>query len=81
MYADAGYRTRTHRVTGQDVPTTPQRHTFTNRGIKTIYYKNRLVILNRIIKNKITQPRHPIQDNITIRTLKDQLVQKTSCIT
>ena len=29
----------------------------------------------------MTQPRHPIQDNATIRTLKDQLVQKTSCIT
>ena len=42
MYAGAGYRTRTYRVTGQDVPTTPQRHTFTKTGITTIY-TNRLV--------------------------------------
>ena len=55
MYADAGCRTRTHRVTGQDVPTTPQRHTFTNRGITTIYYKNRLVILNPIYRNNQEQ--------------------------
>jgi hypothetical protein len=43
MYADAGDRTRTYRVTIQDDPTTPQRHTFTKTGITTIYYTNRLV--------------------------------------
>ena len=37
MYAGAGYRTRTCRVTSQDVPTAPQRHTFTETGITTIY--------------------------------------------
>ena len=36
MYADAGDRTRTYRVTFQDDPTTPQRHTFRKAGITTI---------------------------------------------
>ena len=40
VYADAGYRTRTYRVTGQDVPTTPQRHTSKIARIKTIYDTN-----------------------------------------
>jgi hypothetical protein len=43
MYADAGDRTRTYRVTVQDDPTTPQRHTFRKAGITTIYDTNRFV--------------------------------------
>ena len=41
MYADAGDRNRAYRVTGQDNPTTPQRHTFRKAGITTIYNTNR----------------------------------------
>jgi hypothetical protein len=37
MYADAGDRNRAYQVTGQDNPTTPQRHTFRKAGISTIY--------------------------------------------
>ncbi len=37
MYADAGDRNRAYQVTGQDNPTTPQRHTFRKAGITTIY--------------------------------------------
>jgi hypothetical protein len=43
VYADAGNRTRTYRVTVQDDPTTPQRHTFRKAGITTIYDTNRFV--------------------------------------
>ena len=41
MYADAGDQTRTYRVTVQDGPTTPQRHTFKKARITTIYNTNR----------------------------------------
>ena len=55
MYASAGDRTRTYRVTSQDDPTTPQRHTFTKTGITTIYYTNRLVTSADIWKNYVLQ--------------------------
>ena len=43
VYASDGNRTRTYRVTIQDDPTTPQRHTFRKAGITTIYDTNRFV--------------------------------------
>ncbi len=43
MYADAGDRTRTYRVTVQDDPTTPQRHTFKTAQIITIYNTTNLL--------------------------------------
>ena len=55
MYADAGDRTRTYRVTIQDDPTTPQRHTFTKTGITTIYDTNRLVTSADIWRNSVLQ--------------------------
>ena len=42
MYADAGNRNRTYQMTGQNGPTTPQRHTFTKDGISTIYKQKQI---------------------------------------
>jgi hypothetical protein len=42
MYANAGNRTRACRMTGRSDPTTPQRHTFTNDGISTIYKQKQI---------------------------------------
>ena len=42
MYADAGDWNRAYWVTFQDDPTTPQRHTFTNDGISTIYKQKQI---------------------------------------
>ena len=41
MYADAGDRTRTYRVTVKDDPMTPQRHIFKKDRITAIYNTNR----------------------------------------
>ena len=41
MYAGAGDRTRTYRVTVKDDPTTPQRHIFKKDRITAIYNTNR----------------------------------------
>jgi hypothetical protein len=54
MYAAAGYRTRTHRLTGLDVPTTPRRHTFTKWNYN-YYYTNGLVTSNNISTNSVLQ--------------------------
>ena len=42
MYADAGDRNRTYQMTGQNSPTTPQRHTFRKAGISTIYKQKQI---------------------------------------
>jgi hypothetical protein len=55
MYADAGDRTRTYRVTVQDDPTTPQRHTFTKAGITTIYDTNKFVTSADKEENSVPQ--------------------------
>ena len=55
MYAAAGYRTRTHRLTGLDVPTTPRRHTFTKVELQLFYYTNGLVTSNNISTNSVLQ--------------------------
>ena len=46
VYADAGNRTRTYRVTVQDDPTTPQRQICKKARIKTIYNTNRFYFIN-----------------------------------
>ena len=43
VYASDGDRTRTYRVTIQDDPTTPQRHTFKTAQIITIYNTTNLL--------------------------------------
>jgi hypothetical protein len=55
MYAAAGYRTRTHRLTGLDVPTTPRRHTFTKVELQLFYYTNGLVTSADISTNSVLQ--------------------------
>jgi hypothetical protein len=52
MYANAGNRTRTCRMTGRSGPTTPQRHTFTNDGISTIYEQKQIVNYKKKKKKK-----------------------------
>jgi hypothetical protein len=52
MYADAGDRNRTYQMTGQNGPTTPQRHTFTKDGISTIYKQKQIGHFRRKKKKK-----------------------------
>ncbi len=70
MYANAGNRTRACRMTGRSDPTTPQRHTFTNDGISTIYKQKQIGHFRKKgVKNAISMSQTYISTPIQFRGL------------